>query len=271
MSLSENVVNPNIVPTDVAIRLLVNAARLWDPDEDFTRSDLETLADYADNWRVPQGESVVKQDDSASFITLVLAGTAKVISNGAVVATLGAGSVIGAQSYLSRQRRRNADVVAGEDLILSVLQYDSITSMAENHPLLYGKFVKMLCVEAISTFARQILDRQASKTQLLDDTMMKNEAIRRELAEIVARGTQAATEGNELPEIPTNLKLATPMPEAAPETSQTGEATSKSQSSKPVLNAVEKNKLEIFLKYVAIPRMRMTGDNNDLFDCLHHY
>lgn len=160
------------LPTDVIIDLMRNASRAWDPQADFEIDELAALLNRCSSYKLKKGSPIINRSDVASFIAFVLAGAAKVVVGTEEVATLTTGSVLGAEAYFNRAQTRSADVVAGEGTVLIALQYDTIPTLATENPLLYSKFLKMLCVQAVMGTQRQAMDRHRMSLPLYDSVCL---------------------------------------------------------------------------------------------------
>ncbi len=165
--------NPNQISLHASVRLFQNAARCWDPAEMIDYNEISLLASYCTRIeRFQPGFMLIAKNDDATYIGFVLAGEVKIVVNNVTVATMGAGSILGAQSFFHRKQGRSADVCAGEDLIMAVLRYETMQNIAEESPYLHVKLMQMLCVQAILNTQRQAMDRQRVNVPLFDDVRL---------------------------------------------------------------------------------------------------
>ena len=73
---------------------------------------------FALEWR-KQGDVIVKINEKADGIFYIDSGTVVTLDEkDEIIATLGAGNIFGEMAYFSRQRKRNATVVAASDVVL---------------------------------------------------------------------------------------------------------------------------------------------------------
>ncbi|THB74251.1 MAG: hypothetical protein D6B25_13840 [Desulfobulbaceae bacterium] len=73
---------------------------------------------FALEWR-KQGDVIIKINETADGIYYIDSGTVVTVdSNGKVIATLGSGNIFGEMAYFSKEKRRNATVVAASDVVL---------------------------------------------------------------------------------------------------------------------------------------------------------
>lgn len=83
-------------------------------------NELEIVAANLSRTWVQKGKHIAKEGDFAYKVCAVLSGTATVERSGELIAELAAGDVFG-EMALPDDERRNADVIAGDDLFLAVM------------------------------------------------------------------------------------------------------------------------------------------------------
>ncbi len=94
---------------------------------------LEMLKESAHFIGAHPGLHIVRHDDTGFELYMVLSGTANVLREGQVIATLGKGDIFGEMALLG-STHRNADVVATSVMSLLSLTRGAFKRLAEEHP-----------------------------------------------------------------------------------------------------------------------------------------
>lgn len=100
--------------------------------------ELTIVAENLSRTWVQKGKHIAKEGDFAYKVCAVLSGTATVERNGEMVAELAAGDVFG-EMALPDDQRRNADVIAGDDLFLAVMLSWDFRSAMDSCPVFKSK------------------------------------------------------------------------------------------------------------------------------------
>jgi CRP-like cAMP-binding protein len=88
------------------------------------------LATFATETSAAEGQILMKQGDYSTELIAVEEGTADVVKDGSVVASVGAGDLIGEMGLLQREPR-NADVIATSPMRLMKLTHWEIRRMSD--------------------------------------------------------------------------------------------------------------------------------------------
>jgi CRP-like cAMP-binding protein len=105
--------------------------------------DLDDLARHSYHSSVPAGWPLIHQDTPADACYVILDGTAVVRIDGADVATVGSGSIVG-EVALATGRLRNATVTSTEPLDLLHLDAAQFRSLLERRPTLRASLLARL-------------------------------------------------------------------------------------------------------------------------------
>ena len=95
------------------------------------RASLDALASAGRVVHLPSGWALISEDTPADSVYVLLGGETEVRHDGAVLASLGSGSLVGEAALVDR-RRRNATVVTTSEVRALRLNYDDL-------PALFGK------------------------------------------------------------------------------------------------------------------------------------
>ncbi|HLG66437.1 MAG TPA: cyclic nucleotide-binding domain-containing protein [Acidimicrobiales bacterium] len=98
------------------------------------KKQLEEIGRVADEVVVKAGEEFIRQGDVGREALIILDGRATVTTDGAVVATLGKGDVVGELSLLRPGHRRNASVRADTDIDALVLTASGLDQLLDDVP-----------------------------------------------------------------------------------------------------------------------------------------
>lgn len=96
-------------------------------------SALDKLKECAHFIGAHPGLHIIRHDDTGFEIYIILSGTADVIRDGQVVATLGKGDIFGEMAILG-QTHRNADVVAKSVMSLLSMTANEFHRLVADHP-----------------------------------------------------------------------------------------------------------------------------------------
>lgn len=123
---------------------LIEKARAMRLFREFTPEELESLVQLADCLRVPDGESIVRQDTPGDAMFVIMSGSAKVTHRtGAttiVLARLGPGEFFG-ETALIDQGPRSADVDAMGDCTLLKMEGATVRALSGVFPGAAYKFL----------------------------------------------------------------------------------------------------------------------------------
>lgn len=100
-----------------------------------TRAEIDTLAATADRVTVPAGTVLVRAGQLGREAFLVVRGEVEVRRDGASVATVGPGDLVGEQALVARAHR-NADAVAATEVELAVFDLRSFERALAASPAL---------------------------------------------------------------------------------------------------------------------------------------
>jgi CRP/FNR family transcriptional regulator, cyclic AMP receptor protein len=95
-----------------------------------SEEEAKRLAAFASETSVPEGQVLIRQGDFSTELIAIEEGTADVIRDGAKIASLKAGDLIGEMGLLSRSPR-NADVIATSPMMVLKLTHWEIRRMSE--------------------------------------------------------------------------------------------------------------------------------------------
>lgn len=120
---------------DPAERTSVSVERLMalDPFADLDHHDLTMLARWVREVRVPAGSALVEQGDLPYDLFVIESGSAVVVRDDRVLATLGPGDLVGEMAVL-RGQRRMATVRASDDVTAVAVAATDLAAMTEEMP-----------------------------------------------------------------------------------------------------------------------------------------
>jgi len=99
------------------------------------KDELDEIDRLTDEIRVPEGRTVIRQGDLGQEFALIVEGTADIVKDGEVVATIGPGAYFGEVALLD-SITRTASVVAASDLVLEVLDRRGFNTLLDDLPRL---------------------------------------------------------------------------------------------------------------------------------------
>ena len=108
-----------------------------------TKDELDEIDRLTDEIRVPKGRTVIRQGDLGQEFALIVEGTADIVKDGEVVATLGPGAYFGEVALLD-SITRTASVVAASDLVLEVLDRRGFNTLLDDLPRLSRSMLRGL-------------------------------------------------------------------------------------------------------------------------------
>ena len=108
-----------------------------------TKDELDEIDRLTDEIRVPKGRTVIRQGDLGQEFALIVEGTADIVKDGQVVATLGPGAYFGEVALLDTITR-TASVVAASDLVLEVLDRRGFNTLLDDLPQLSRSMLRGL-------------------------------------------------------------------------------------------------------------------------------
>jgi len=109
--------------------------------------ELEIVAANLSRTWVQKGKYIAKEGDFAYNLCAVLSGTATVERNGEVIADLTTGDVFG-EMALPDDHRRNADVIAGNDLFLAIMLSWDFRAAMETCPVFKSKIDDLIAARS---------------------------------------------------------------------------------------------------------------------------
>ena len=112
---------------------------------ELVQSELITLGGYLEPYQLPAGCTIVAQGEQSAFMCLIAQGRVDIVKETfggeqKVIATLGPRNTIGEMSLVDREPR-SARVVTHTPVQMLVLTEESLATMAESHPRLWGKLM----------------------------------------------------------------------------------------------------------------------------------
>ncbi len=108
-----------------------------------TKDELDEIDRLTDEIRIPKGRTVIRQGDLGQEFALIVEGTADIVKDGEVVATIGPGSYFGEVALLDTITR-TASVVAATDLVLEVLDRRGFNTLLDDLPRLSRSMLRGL-------------------------------------------------------------------------------------------------------------------------------
>ena len=108
-----------------------------------TKDELDEIDRLTDEIRVPKGRTVIRQGDLGQEFALIVEGTADIVKDGEVVATIGPGAYFGEVALLDTITR-TASVVAASDLVLEVLDRRGFNTLLDDLPRLSRSMLRGL-------------------------------------------------------------------------------------------------------------------------------
>lgn len=108
-----------------------------------TKDELDEIDRLTDEIRIPAGRTVIRQGDLGQEFALIVEGTADIVKDGEVVATIGPGTYFGEVALLE-SITRTASVVAATDLVLEVLDRRGFNTLLDDLPQLSRSMLRGL-------------------------------------------------------------------------------------------------------------------------------
>ena len=108
-----------------------------------TKDELDEIDRLTDEIRIPKGRTVIRQGDLGQEFALIVEGTADIVKDGEVVATIGPGAYFGEGALLD-SITRTASVVAASDLVLEVLDRRGFNTLLDDLPRLSRSMLRGL-------------------------------------------------------------------------------------------------------------------------------
>ncbi len=108
-----------------------------------TKDELDEIDRLTDEIRIPAGRTVIRQGDLGQEFALIVEGTADIVKDGEVVATIGPGTYFGEVALLD-SITRTASVVAATDLVLEVLDRRGFNTLLDDLPRLSRSMLRGL-------------------------------------------------------------------------------------------------------------------------------
>jgi len=102
---------------------------------DCSEHELSEIDRLADEVHVEAGRTIMRQGDLGQEFAVIVSGTAEVVKDDVVVATLGAGDYFGEVALLEAVPR-TASVVAATDLVLEVIDRRGFNTLLDDLPQL---------------------------------------------------------------------------------------------------------------------------------------
>ncbi len=98
-----------------------------------TDADMEALAHRCIKVHVNQGATLMRQGESGFKFFVVLHGDADVMVDGATIARVGEGDLLGEMAMVSGETR-NAEVIAATPMLLAAVMVWDLQDLRERHP-----------------------------------------------------------------------------------------------------------------------------------------
>jgi CRP/FNR family transcriptional regulator, cyclic AMP receptor protein len=105
--------------------------------------DRELAAQHADVVTVAQGTTLIEEGRRAYEFFVILEGEAEVVEAGTVVASVGAGDVVGEIGVLETTAR-TASVVAMSAMRLIVMDGRALRALSDTHPDIYNELQRLI-------------------------------------------------------------------------------------------------------------------------------
>ncbi len=123
-----------------------------------TSEEIEVLAQLLDRQRYSPGEFIIRRDDEATNLFLVMSGVVGVWlgepGTGSRVASFSVGTMVGELAFLDGARR-SAHVVAECDVECSLFDVDDFLRLQESHPRIHATILRNLAV-SLATKLRKV-------------------------------------------------------------------------------------------------------------------
>ena len=129
---------------------VIDRLRSMDPFSGYNTAQLREVARLAEQVRVGEGKTLIREGQFGKEFFLILSGNVEVTRKGRVVNALGPGDFFGELAVLNR-RRRNATVTALSDLDLLIIGRREFNAMFE-----------------IPQFRDALFQRMANRLQIVD-------------------------------------------------------------------------------------------------------
>jgi len=141
--------------------------------ENFSPPEVRLLAHFMDVYRAAPGAGIIREGDGGDFMVMILEGRVEVRKRDRwnemrVIAEVGPGRTLGEMSMIDGEPRF-ADCVAAEQVVIAVMQRESLARIIVEQPMLGAKIlmelVLMLSQRLRATSARLVkaLDAQARR------------------------------------------------------------------------------------------------------------
>ena len=117
---------------------------------DFSRQDVEQLADYVTAYAAPRGAKVLSEGGRESYMFIVVSGRVEIFKHAdereraTKIATVRAGKSIGEMSIVDGLPH-SATAVVAEAAELILITKNSLDQLVEQSPVLGAKFLRRLC------------------------------------------------------------------------------------------------------------------------------
>lgn len=108
----------------------------------FTVSELKAIDNSGTHIAVEAGRKLLRQGELGRETMLILSGTANVVRQSEVVATVGAGAFVGELAVLTGAKR-NASLVAETDLVVAVFTPYEFKQLLDSHPGIDAKVAEV--------------------------------------------------------------------------------------------------------------------------------
>lgn len=129
---------------------------------EFSRNDIDVLAEYMEVYRAQPGEIIIREGDGGDFMLLIIEGDVDILKKGALgeqqhMTTVGPGMTLGEMSMIDGEPRF-ATCLATRPTTFGVLTRDNMAKIILDHPSLGAKIlvklVTMLSLRLRQTSAR---------------------------------------------------------------------------------------------------------------------
>jgi len=118
--------------------------------KDASPADLQDLASHANRTSIPANWPLIHQETPADACYVILDGSADVVVNGEIVASIGTGAVVG-EAGLAGHKLRNAMVSSTTPLDLLHINAEDFEALIERRPALKDAFLSRTAAAAEAT------------------------------------------------------------------------------------------------------------------------
>ena len=122
---------------------------------DFLEHDIRYLWKYMDIVPFSKGDEIIKQNETATWVGLIVRGSLNILVNDHAVAEMQAGELVGELGWFEKQKR-TADCNGSEAGVIAALTYERIEQLTHDNNLVGQKFCNFLAGNAIEKLRNRI-------------------------------------------------------------------------------------------------------------------